>query len=321
MYLLKFLSLKGTDISVMPDEVGGLEQLQVLDVRGTKLRDLPGTVTKLHKVERMDLSHDNDWEVWWTLPKGLAKMKALRDVERALVDNVDVVRELGELGQLRRIYLFVKDHGNEEMVQELALSLSKLYSLRSLGIGRYGDAKDKMDFLHRLPSPPRLLRYLFIDGQTTKLPDWVSSLSYLTFFGAVWLNLRGDQIFDVLCKLPTLQVIMLYQDSYLDKTLVLRSTHQFPVLRVLSLCSLYCSFPKVIQFDRGCMDKLEELSVTFCEGKRRRIVGIEHLPNLKEVKLTGRRYNSSLKVALKELRVESNRRPRANQFKVIVRYE
>jgi hypothetical protein len=77
----------------------------------------------------------------------------------------------------------------------------------------------------------------------------------------------------------------------------------------------------VIQFERGCKDKLEQLSVAFYEDKSRIIVGIENLSNLKEVELTGKRYNSSLSLALDELKSESNRRPKANQFKVIVTYE
>jgi disease resistance protein RPM1 len=87
MYLLKFLSLKGTDISKVPKEVGDLEHLQVLDVRDTGLRELPETVTKLEKVERLDLCHWDSWDVMWTIPRGLSRMKALREVERAKVDN------------------------------------------------------------------------------------------------------------------------------------------------------------------------------------------------------------------------------------------
>ncbi|KAM0880836.1 hypothetical protein ACQ4PT_033309 [Festuca glaucescens] len=328
MYLLKFLSLKGTDISVMPNKVGELEHLQVLDVRDTNLHELPETVIRLEKVERMDFSHRQNWMIWWTLPKGLSKMKALREVARAEIDNVDVAREFGELGQLRRIFLFVNDNlhvdkkGDPKILREVALSLSKLYSLRFLGIGRLGTCDGKLDFLDRLPSPPRLLRYLFIDGEITKLPHWVSTLSHLTFFGGVWINLRGDHIFGTLCKLPSLQNIKLWRACIEDTTLVLRSIHRFPLLRALSLCSTYCSSPGVIQFERGCMDKLEELSVTFHLGTQRRIFGIEHLKNLKEVQLTGKRDNSSsLFLAQEKLRSESNRRPKANQFKVIVRYE
>ncbi|KAK1691699.1 hypothetical protein QYE76_008396 [Lolium multiflorum] len=327
MYLLKFLSLKGTDISVMPNKVGELEHLQVLDVRDTNLHELPETVITLEKVERMDFSHRQNWMIWWILPKGLSKMKALREVARAQIDNVDVAREFGELGQLRRIFLFVNDNlhvdnkGDPKILREVALSLSKLYSLRFLGIGRLGTCDGKLDFLDRLPSPPRLLRYLFIDGEITKLPHWVSTLSHLTFFGGVWINLRGDHIFGTLCKLPSLQNIKLWRDCIRDSTLVLRSTHRLPVLRALSLCSTYCFSPQVIQFERGCMDKLEELSVTFYEDTGRIIVGIEHLKNLKEVQLTGKRNNSFLLIAQEKLRSESNGRPKANQFKVIVRYE
>ncbi|XBI07646.1 hypothetical protein VPH35_135517 [Triticum aestivum] len=321
MYLLKFLSLKGTTISVMPKKVGELEHLQVLDVRDTHLGELPETVTKLEKAERMDLTHRTEWYIMWTIPRGVSKMKALREVECAKIDNVEVAKEFGKLGQLRRIFLFVDAQQDLEVVGELAISLSKLHSLRSLGIGRFGSEDGKMDFLLELPSPPRLLRYLSIDGQISKLPDWMSSLSYLTVFAAKWLRLRGDQVFDVLCKLPNLQSIKLWRECYLDRRLVARTSHHFAVLRTLSVCSIYCRYPEVIEFEEGSMDKLEELLVEFCDGNKRSIVGIQHLTNLKEVQLTGKRYNSSLALALEQLKAESNSRAKASQFKVAVRYE
>ncbi|GJN19856.1 hypothetical protein PR202_gb07169 [Eleusine coracana subsp. coracana] len=53
MYLLRFLSLKGTDIKAIPPKVGDLEHLQTLDVRQTDLKDLPKTIKKLEKLEHL----------------------------------------------------------------------------------------------------------------------------------------------------------------------------------------------------------------------------------------------------------------------------
>jgi disease resistance protein RPM1 len=259
----------------------------------------------------------------WTIPRGLSRMKALREVERAKVDNEQVAREVGELGQLRRIFLYYDAQQNLEVARVLAHSLSKLCSLRSLSIGRWGwGAYDgSMDIVFDLKSPPRLLRYLYINGQITKLPDWVSSLSYLAIFGGIWLRLRGDQLFGVLCELPSLESIKLWKDCYLDQELVARTAHHFPMLKTLSVCSNECTYPKVIRFEEGSMVTLEELTVVFTNNDRRTIVGIHYLTNLKEVHLRGKRSNSSLCLALEELKGESDRRPRANQFLVGVTYD
>uniref|UniRef100_A0A8R7TP42 Disease resistance protein RPM1 n=2 Tax=Triticum urartu TaxID=4572 RepID=A0A8R7TP42_TRIUA len=53
MYLLRFLSLKGTSINKMPPEVGELANLETLDVRQTYLEDLPETVSMLQKLEHL----------------------------------------------------------------------------------------------------------------------------------------------------------------------------------------------------------------------------------------------------------------------------
>ncbi|VAH99768.1 unnamed protein product [Triticum turgidum subsp. durum] len=323
MYLLKFLNLKGTDISAIPKQIGKLEHLEVLDVRETHIhQEIPDTMTNLQKLVRMDLCNQGDWLSLWHFPKGLSKMKALREVERAKIDDVAVAEEFGELGQLRRIYLLVDAQGDPKVVEVLALSLSKLYSLRTLTIGRIGSEGNKMDFILDLPSPPRLLRHIWIDGQISELPNWLSELSYLIAFGGSFLNLRGNQLYGVLCKLPNLQTISLEgPNCYVDQNLIARTTHNFAVLRTISLCSVHCDNPEVIEFAEGSMDKLEALSVRFCGDKRRIIVGIQHLRNLKEVQLRGMRYNTFLSHALEGLKAESNSHPRDRQFKIGVRYD
>jgi hypothetical protein len=61
------------------------------------------------------------------------------------------------------------------------------------------------------------------------------------------------------------------------------------------------------------MKELETLEVSFAD-KDRRVDGIEHLTNLTEVKLTGRRDNASLNRALKQLKDEG-------RFQVVVNHK
>jgi disease resistance protein RPM1 len=53
LYLLRFLGLRHTNISVMPSEISDLEYLETLEVKWTEIYDMPVTVTKLCRLERL----------------------------------------------------------------------------------------------------------------------------------------------------------------------------------------------------------------------------------------------------------------------------
>ena len=127
LYLLRFLNLRGTPISVMPSKVGDLEYLETLDVQSTEIIDMLQTVTKLRRLEKLRAFQ-------WVLPRGLMNMKALREVDGAVLAdvNVQVAREIGELQQLQVLYLEVyhsvveeDEEAKEEFVHALGSSLRK----------------------------------------------------------------------------------------------------------------------------------------------------------------------------------------------------
>jgi disease resistance protein RPM1 len=315
MYLLRFLSLRSTEVSVLPKKIGELEHLQMLNVDWTCIEELPEELTKLEKLEHVDFRNKHDWSIMWTPPQGLSKMKALREVNYIIVNDVHVAKEVGELGQLRQIGIWVS-HENQEVLPELACSLSKRYSLRSLSIGCF--EQGPVNFLLQMESPPRLLRHLYIDGDINELPNWVGSLAYLIDIDIMNTCLVGDQLFGVLCKLPNLQKIWLGPRGYIGHELVARTAHNFPMLRNL-VCHCTSMHP-TLQFENGSMDKLEGLSVEFgADG--RSLVGIQHLPNLKEVELIGVKDNSTLSNSLDQLIAESKTRKEHNQFKVVAKYQ
>ncbi|XP_062186347.1 disease resistance protein Pik-2-like [Phragmites australis] len=317
LYLLRFLSVKGTNISKMPRQVGNLEHLQTLDARLTCLDGLPETMTNLEKLERIEFKHKKRWDVMWNLPRGLSKMKALREVGFALLRNdVQVVQELGELKQLQYIGMSIEDcQDNAAVLQQLGLSLSKMYSLRRLGISNR-NSNGKMTFLYNLPTWPRLLRYLRIEGVLDSgLPSWIGSLTYLVEFRIMRARLVDDQLFGVLCKLPNLKSIWMQWKCYNDEVLVVRKNHSFPVLSNLKVTA---EMPKVLRFEQGSMAQLETLEMKF-KNAQRSIVGIEHLAKLKEVRLSGNKDNPSLHRALDQLKAENMRR--TQRFQVVVKYE
>ncbi|TVU41771.1 hypothetical protein EJB05_15319, partial [Eragrostis curvula] len=325
MYLLKFLSVKGTNISKMPPEVGKLEDLQMFDVRDTCLPGLPETVTKLHKVENLKFSNRHGWHTMWRLPRGLKKMKELREVAGAVLGNdIQVARELGELEQLQQLDIYINSspEPSKEVLREFANSLSKAYSLRHLNLGATGYGQvGVLNFLHDLTAPPPLLRYIRISGCIDGgLPGWIMSLTYLVEFHMAWGGIVGDQLYDVLSWLPHLETIGVERKCYNDNELVARAYHEFPSLVNLNVTS-DAPLPKVFKFEERSMPKLETLLVNFADKEEKSIVGIEHLHSLKEVKLTGKKDNRALNHALEELNVENQRRSSSSQFRVVVRYE
>ncbi|KAM3195551.1 hypothetical protein ACQJBY_071596 [Aegilops geniculata] len=318
MFLLRFLSMKGTNISVLPEKIGELEHLQVLNVDQTCLDKLPRTIIKLEKLERVRFCNKNNESTMWTPSAGLCKMKVLRNVNYLIIEDVQVAKELGELGDLREVTIFIGGNceGVRAVLDEVVNSVSKLYSLRYLGIGRFGETQ--LSFNNDMVSPPKLLQSLCLDGPMDKFPNWIPSLHNLVDISFIWSRLRNDQVFGVLCKLPSLKAITMWRDAYVDRELVARTAHNFPVLMTLNVASVHCGTPEVIRFEEGAMDTLEELSVFF-GGRGRRIVGIQHLKNLKEVKLTSKKDNkSTLDDALDQLKRESKRRLESNQFQFTV---
>ncbi|RCV09698.1 hypothetical protein SETIT_2G050400v2 [Setaria italica] len=324
LYLLKFLSLKGTGISQVPPQVDKIEHLQTFDVQDTRLKGLPKSVTNLEKLERLQFSSKHGWDVMWRLPQGLSKMKGLRELDHAILENdIEVAKEIGKLEQLQYLTIYIDSYSidNAEVLECFAKSLSDLHSLRSLHIGALGWTSI-MQFLHELPTPPRLLRYLGMQGEIGgRLPHWIGSLTYLIEICICWARLDGDEPFGVLCKLPNLKSISLNAKYYTGEKLIASTGHNFPAL--VDLCmSPYWSddpFPKVFKIEAGAMPKLETLKFDF-ETYEKSIVGIDHLTNLREVEVTTDKSNSSASRALEQLKAERASRPESKQFQIAVKY-
>uniref|UniRef100_K3YXW4 AAA+ ATPase domain-containing protein n=1 Tax=Setaria italica TaxID=4555 RepID=K3YXW4_SETIT len=204
LYLVRFLSLRGTLINVIPSEIGDLECLESLDVQETRIHSMPPTVTKLSKLERLRVDR-------LYLPLWLGNMKALR--------------KIGELQRLQFLCIELEnsrwDPNKEEFLHELASSLSKTYALRTLHLS----ATDQlMDFLLQVSSPPPLLWSLIFRGHISRFPGWISSLKHLAEFSVDSTGLAGDELLGSL------------NGSYRGPELV-TTKDKFPALRILDVSS------------------------------------------------------------------------------------
>ncbi|CAN6227097.1 unnamed protein product [Urochloa humidicola] len=248
-------------------------------------------------------------------------MKALREVSWAVLegDDVQVVREIGELQQLQVLHIELRseEEVKEEFLHVLASCLGKTYALRTLELRSSSDSSNVMEFLLHVSSPPPLLRRLGVAGSISRVPDWFSSLKHLATFSVWRAKLAADHLLDSLCELPNLQSLQLGPQSCRDQELIARTRHRFPVLRILDL--FIEDYPQVVKFEQGSMPKLETLLSYFHSGEMS-IVGIDNLKSLKEVKLRGLEANQSLKRALQQLQEENEKRTKSKQIKVVVEY-
>ncbi|CAO1949068.1 unnamed protein product [Urochloa humidicola] len=337
LYLLRFLSLKKTDVDEVPPEVRRLQHLQVLNLQGTKIAEpkdnkyycgLSDGVTNLQKLERLQFSGSQYMHHKWALPKGIEKMKALREVGIVRLDNdVEIARGLGELEHLEDIWICIAKNVSDDVVQEFARSLCKMQSLRRFFVSDDG-WEDMLKFLHELKTPPRLLRHMRIGGVVgPTLPAWIGQLTHLVEFRMSWARLKGDELFGVLCKLPSLKRIQVEEFCYVGHALVARTAHRFPSLVSLEVSAHRYEDPRELHFEEGSMPKLQLLAIDMvprddgAEMETRSIVGIEHLTSLHEVRLTGVKTSIGLDHALKQVKAENSKRIGSGQFQVVVKYE
>ncbi|KAF7069765.1 hypothetical protein CFC21_075348 [Triticum aestivum] len=316
MFLLRFLNLNGTDISKMPKKIGKLVHLQTLSLRNTLLHYLHQSVTELEKLESLYFLKRASYE-GWRLPCGLGRMKALRVMDKMALyddDDSDAAREIGELTQLRKLNITV--NCSQEVLQVLITALNRTYSLRQLSIFDRGDGKI-MNILGEMTSPPLLLRSMKLRGEIDGMPEWIGSLMHVVKLHITFRMLSCDEILGILCELPNLLRLTLAYRSCINDALVISAKYRFPVLKQLSVDKPFSR--EEIIFEQGSMAMLEKLEVGF-GYQETSLSSIEHLPSLKVVVLVCFRSNRTLNQTVLQLKLESDRRPVPNQFKVVARY-
>jgi disease resistance protein RPM1 len=322
LFLLRFLSLRYTDVSIMPGQIDKLRHLQTLNLYGTNIPELPQSVTNLEALEYLYFTNKNEWYTLWRLPRGLGKMKALRLARKVdLIDDEQVAREIGELAQLRDIEFVLCCH-DQQVLQHLADSLSRLKSLRTLKVADRDNTTGKSNFLLQLKPPPPLLQSLRISGVIERLPDWIESHKHLATIKLCCLRLHAHQIYGALHKLQNLMRLDIEWGTCVDTQLVAQANYQFRALKDLRVTpDEYDKNLLVIKFEQGSMERLEKLLVLFGADERS-VPGLEHLKSLKEVTLRGKEDNQALRTTVSQIKDWSSKRPpSSDEIKVIVQYQ
>ncbi|KAF7852278.1 hypothetical protein BT93_L4572 [Corymbia citriodora subsp. variegata] len=269
------LILKNPSIEVIPDSIGKLEHLEILNAKHSLVTELPPDVAKLDKMRDILIYHYERGPLIESPDligfKASCSVKGFKCLEKLCFAESDIglLNNLGNLTELRRLGItkFRKEHG-----ESLCTSLGKLKKLKSLNI----HALDQVEILdlHYQTSPPKSLRHLYLHGRLEKLPDWISSrsLQYLTKLILRWSHLEGD-LLKTLGELPKLVELQLHR-AYDGEQLNFEDK-QFLKLKILLLHEL--EGLRSMSLAHGTLPSLEILTISRCQWLEEIPSGIKHI--------------------------------------------
>uniref|UniRef100_A0ACD5Z3U2 Uncharacterized protein n=1 Tax=Avena sativa TaxID=4498 RepID=A0ACD5Z3U2_AVESA len=203
MLLLKYLVLGGDCITDIPRKIGSLVFLQTLDLRATRVKELPESIAWARKLECLLVNRHTK------IPDVVGKMKSLQVLGDINISRGKLLDELGNLPALRvlRIVIWSWDGTyDKELFRYLgSLSSQKIQSL-SIFICC------SLDFLEKLdaePTPNQHLQEFEIRHSTfVHLPKWISSLTKLSSL-SIEVHKLSQPIIEMLGELDTLRSLFL----------------------------------------------------------------------------------------------------------------
>ncbi|CAL4990320.1 unnamed protein product [Urochloa decumbens] len=284
LLLLKFLSLRGTDVVELPKQIEKLQRLETLDIRQTMVQKLPTTFFMLQMLRHLLAGHKepSDHNLQVHLPRGIQRMKKLQVLSCVEVsNNDDYLHDLGHLLQLRKLGVILQD---EKGLSLLFQQIEKLHScLRSLSIRinqpRVINTPDAQA-ASALVTPPRLLQSLKISGITNGLPLWIADLDQLQEITLSNTHL-GEDATCILGNLRILRCLKLLQESYAECNLNFQA-EEFQSLRSLVVVN---SGITRISFNTGAAPNLK--MVYWSSTATGVLSGVENLPKLNKLELNG----------------------------------
>nr|ABB46682.2 NB-ARC domain containing protein, expressed [Oryza sativa Japonica Group] len=259
LFQLKYLSLRGSDISHIPRQIAKLQNLLTLDISETFVEELPTELCLLKKLLHL---FGNSLK----LPDGIGNMRNLQVLTGINISNssASTVPELGELTSLRDLKISLSDKLSKCKTKEemLLASLCKLssYKLQSLHI-IYNSSDDLLERWFPIPCFLRLFR-MSTNHFLPQLPKWIKpSLTKMAYLN---INLREikEEDMETLGDLPALLCLEIWLEPNPKKQLTVQSTG-FPCLKEFLLVCGDHDGGAYLTFGKGAMPKLEKLEIPF----------------------------------------------------------
>lgn len=302
LLLLKYLSLRRTDIDKIPEYIGQLQYLETLDIRETNVEQLPKSIGQLNRMSNI-LGGNKITRKALKLPEEIKNetMRALRILSGIeIVEGSTVLANLHNFTGLKKLVIYQlginkdKCYDNNKAFEDLLSAIQYLggYSLQSLTID--DECSDFFDLLGSISTPPKNLHALELSGRLLKLPKWISALNDLAKLTLSVTALRTDN-FELLKDLPHLfsltfslstekyntELVAILEENklYTDGVIVILQDG----FQSLQLLRFSAPILPLLSFSENAMPKLKRLELKFrmLEG----LFGMDNLTSLKEVHL------------------------------------
>jgi hypothetical protein len=286
---LKYLGLAQTGISEVPEEVGKLQFLQVLDVSRNDDMELPSTIIKLRRLMCLLIDYDHK-----RLPDGLGNLTSMEVLSEIHGDSLSTVKELGNMERLRKLEIRFYNNLSLELRNALVKSLGKMPNIQSLRIEYRAHVFEPMILLEERWVPPRSLREFVTTGMIkfSRLPAWIKRnplhMLQLSKLQITVEEVRQEDL-DNLGRLPALRILDLW--SLRQSWLLLVGADGFRCLTSFKLQSW--SSPGQVVFMPGAMPKAERVVLRISlqvakeeaagNGGDRFDLGMSNLPSLRKV--------------------------------------
>ncbi|XP_015617788.1 disease resistance protein Pik-2-like [Oryza sativa Japonica Group] len=307
MLLLKYLSLKGTDITQLPSEINYLSELEVLDIRETKVPANATVKVLLLKLKRLLAGHidpsPSNFGSSVRIPRRIDKMINIEVLSNVKAQRHDDLEDIGKLWQLKKLGVVIDKKSH---LVNLLKAISDLHEcLLSLSITIPTATPEGSPSILELPDDigsclrhhANILESLSISGAMHLFPLLTkggnNKLAKVTLCST---PLNQDDL-EVLAKLPKLQCVRLQHISCTGSVLIFKED-DFKCLKYLLIEGFNLTN---VTFEDGSACELEKmvLSSTTIES----ISGVDGLPKFEELELN----NSPVPNEVKEA-IENNKR-------------
>uniref|UniRef100_A0ACD5U938 Uncharacterized protein n=1 Tax=Avena sativa TaxID=4498 RepID=A0ACD5U938_AVESA len=307
LHHLRYLSLRGQNISKLPSSLQNLRYLETLDIQGTKVAQLPRGIVKLEKlryilagvkfsrdllqkVTQVEMDNQktnmvgnmptflccnhseisNMYQLSVKAPRGIEKLSNLHIFGAFNVgQGHGVARRLEQLMDLQRLGVTVTGL-TEKGRQELCHSIGKLSRLQKLEV-----RSRSLEFLAKMDesATPKHLASLKLLGNLSLFPKWISSLNDLTKVKLLGTKLEQGQV-DILGNLHSVAFLGLWERSYIGDSLCF-CTGKFPKLKFLDIDGL----------EKIEMVRVEEPKIKFLanEGQDKIEIKVQAMPELERL--------------------------------------